>query len=701
MTFTTRAALGAVAIVAAGCGGSGGGNDADINNRPDYIKGTIVSTTYDGVSNDLLTGGLGKSGLQSATPPVPASPTNPTAAEIRTIAIYNNYRALLDPTPNGGFGVLYGPNIDVNGSATLGEGKVAGEEHLAFADDGSGSQNVTLMVQIPASFSLDSPCIVSATSSGSRGVYGAIATAGEWGLKHGCAVAYSDKGTGTGYHDLTPNAVYTMQGLRTSASSAGTNAIFNANLSSTDLAAFNTSFPNRWATKHAHSQQNPEATWGRDTLRAIEFAFYMLNQKFGTDAGNGKIVRSPRLLKQKVIVIASSVSNGGGAAIAAAEQDTDGLIDGIAVGEPQMFFDLPPGVSIKRGATTLSTFGRTLYDYFTFADLMQPCAALSTAAAGSPFAVLVNATTAANRCTALAAKGLVSGATTTDRANDAMAKLIAYGWDQDTTLFHASHYALATLSVTLTYANAYSRSSVKDNLCGYSFGATPVNGVPPPIAAATAAQLFGTSNGVPPSSSAINIINNNSVGGAALDSLSISPSTGVADFNIDGAACLRDLLTASSNAGQTLRSGINAAKRTGNLRGKPAIIVHGRSDTLVPPSHASRAYYALNKIQEPSSLLSYIEVQNAQHFDSFLPLAGYDTRLVPLHRYFIQAMDLVYANLRSGAALPPSQVVRTTPRGGSPGAAPAISASNVPPIKASPASADQIKFDNNVLSIPD
>mgnify|MGYP003349286586 CR=1 FL=1 len=34
-----------------------------------------------------------------------------------------------------------------------------------------------------------------ATSSGSRGVYGAIST-GEWGLKKGCAVAYTDKGTG-------------------------------------------------------------------------------------------------------------------------------------------------------------------------------------------------------------------------------------------------------------------------------------------------------------------------------------------------------------------------------------------------------------------------------------------------------------------------------------------------------------------------
>ena len=35
-----------------------------------------------------------------------------------------------------------------------------------------------MMVQIPSTFSIQQPCIVTATSSGSRGVYGAIATAG-------------------------------------------------------------------------------------------------------------------------------------------------------------------------------------------------------------------------------------------------------------------------------------------------------------------------------------------------------------------------------------------------------------------------------------------------------------------------------------------------------------------------------------------
>ena len=311
--------------------------------------------------------------------------------------------------------------------------------------------------------------------------------------------------------------------------------------------------------------------------------------------------------------------------------------------------------------------------------------------------MLVNAAVAGARCDSLGAKGLVNGSTTTERANDAMARLLANGWDPDTTLFHASHYALATLSVTLSYANAYSRASVTQNLCGYSFGATPVAGVPPAISATVAAQLFGTSNGVPPSSASINIINNNSVGGAALDAASISPSTNVADYNIDGAICLRDLLGNS-----TVRPSIDAAKRTGNLRGKPAIIVHGRSDTLVPVNHTSRPYYALNKTAEgASSKLAYYEVKNSQHFDAFLSLAGYDTRLVPLHRYFVQAMDIMYNNLRNGTAIPASQVVRTVPRGGTPGAAPAITLTNVPAIATAPAAADQITFSNNTLAIPD
>jgi hydroxybutyrate-dimer hydrolase len=703
MPAFNRAALAMLPLAIAACHSSV--NLGDPNVRPDYIKGTIVSTAYDGASNDLLTAGLGKTGLGSATPPVVASPASPTVTELRTLAIYNNYRALLDMTANGGYGLLYGPNVDINGGNTLGEGKIAGEEHLAYADDGTGAQNVTLMVQIPSSFSLDNPCIITATSSGSRGVYGAMGTAGEWGLKHGCAVAYADKGSGNGGHDLVANTVTNLQGTRVAASAAGTGSEFTANLSASDLAAYNAAFPNRWAYKHAHSQQNPEKDWGRDTLRAAEFAFYMLNQKYG-ETHNGTLYKSDKLSLDKVIVIASSVSNGGGAALAAAEQDTTGLIDGVAVGEPQVQVNLPSSVVIKRGATTITGGAKSLYDYFAIANLYEPCAMLASASAtavGVSGIVLINATAAANRCAALAAKGLVTGATPTAQGDSALAKLLASGWESEAIPFMPTHYVFAVLPVALTYANSYAKASVKDNLCGYSFGAAPVAGVPGVVAAATAAQGFGTGNGVPPTAGLV-IINNNAVGGAATDAASVSPSTGLPDYDYDGAQCLSDLLNAQNAAGTTLRASIEATKRSANLHGKPAIIVQGRSDTLIPVNHTSRPYYALNKTVDGSSKLAYYEVEHAQHFDSFVgtgAFAGYDTRLIPLHRYVVQALDIMYANLKNGTAIPPSQVVRTTARGGAPGAAPAITLANVPAIPATPSAANAITFSGSTLTIPE
>jgi hydroxybutyrate-dimer hydrolase len=117
---------------------------------------------------------------------------------------------------------------------------------------------------------------------------------------------------------------------------------------------------------------------------------------------------------------------------------------------------------------------------------------------------------------------------------------------------------------------------------------------------------------------------------------------------------------------------------------------------------SSRPYYAQNQVVEGgASRLSYIEVTNAQHFDSFLAFAGYDNRYIPLHVYFNRAMDAMWATLRNGAALPPSQVVRTTPRGGTAGAAPAITPANVPAIAATPASGDRISYGGGVLVIPD
>ena len=80
-------------------------------------------------------------------------------------------------------------------------------------------------------------------------------------------------------------------------------------------------------------------------------------------------------------------------------------------------------------------------------------------------------------------------------------------------------------------------------------------------------------------------------------------------------------------------------------------------------------------------------------------MRGHGSSARPLHYYFVQAMDRVWANLRQGTALPPSQVVHTVPRGGTPGAAPALTAANVPPIKDAPGDAEKITFGNNTATI--
>ncbi len=696
------------AAVLAACGGGSDGDTAALNAKPAYL-GAISEATYDGASNDLLTAGLGATGLASPLPPAYADPLKPTAAELRRTAIHTNYRAMLDMTAAGGYGLLYGPNVDAQGKVTTGEGKVAGTETIAFADDGTGRKNVTLMVQVPASFNPAKPCMITATASGSRGVYGGIST-GEWALKRGCAVAYSDKGTGGAPHDLQNDTVPLMDGTRTTAAAAGKNAAFNAGLTASELSAFNTANPNRFAFKHAHSGQNAEKDWGATTLQAVEFGYYVLNQRYGSLNAAGQRLKT--LTPSNTIVIASSISNGGGAAIAAAEQDTQGLISGVAVSEPALELPANPGVTVRRGGADVAVTGKTLVDFTTYANLYQACASLAPSVSTSPYAAAFSAGFASaalpiapNRCAALKTAGLLTASTTATQAEEALQKLRAYGWEPESNDLHASLAAFEVApAVSVTFANSLSRSSVKDNLCGFSYAATTAAGAVTTLAPAALAGMFATGNGVPPAGG-INLVNNNSVAGPARDFLSFTAG-GVADWNTAGALCLRNLVTGTDMAAKKLQAGVDETRRNGNLRGKPTIIVHGRADALLPVSHTSRPYAALNKkVEGNASKLSYVEVANAQHFDSFIGLPtvlpGYDTRYVPLHVYLNHALDAVYDHLVNGKALPASQVVRTVPRGGTPGSAPAITAANVPPMVTAPAAANAIAITAGAISIPD
>ena len=667
-------------------------------------------------TQDLLTAGLGRTGLGGAAPTY-ANPLAPTALELRRNAIFGNYRGLVDVSPNGGYGTLYGPNIANDGSVTSSEGLIPGREYIASLDDGSGRKRVTIAVQVPDSFDTAAPCVVLGPSSGSRGVYGAVGAASEWALKRGCAVALTDAGKGVGMHNLNDDTVNRIDGTRTTSAAAGTLNFFAANITEAARTAYNAVFPNRIALKQVHSQLNPEKDWGNDTLAAARYALFVLNDRYGTAAA------PVRFSANNTIIIGASVSNGGGAVLRAVEQDTSGLIDGVVANEPNVQPSSTSGYSISVGSVPVAGFGKTMADYTTFGNLYQACAALAAPASmGAEVSIhnyipLVGMTARATaRCDGLAAKGLVSGADTAARSLDALNKLRAFGWTAENDTMHSAHYGLGNGPIlSAMYPVSYGRFSVLDNVCDTSFAQVDATGAPVPVTPTTLAQIFasgnGTANGAP-----ANVVYNNSIGGARSWQLASSPSTGVQDFGLDNALCQRALvtgvdtvtgtaLTSASTPTQAqsaaVRTGISEVLFNGKLQSTPTIIVAGRSDALLPINDAARAYVAFNRANDgANSKLSYIEVTNAQHFDSFLGFSGFDTRYVPLHVYFNRSMDAMYAHLKTGTSLPPSQVVRTTPRGGVPGAAPAITASNVPAFSAAPTAGNQIGFSGTTLAIP-
>ena len=656
-------------------------------------SGTAIHNRYDGVTNDLLTAGLGKSGLGSPVSPATtfADPLKPTAEELRKLAIYNNYRALVDPTAAGGYGTLYGPNVRADGTITTSEGLIAGDEYIVF--DSDGGKNVTLMVQAPDSFDPKNACIVTAPSSGSRGIYGAIATAGEWALKHNCAVAYTDKGSGTGADDLQNGIVNLIRGEAVPVAQAGDDAIFQAELSPSQLADFNAQWPNRFAFKHAHSRQNPEKDWGKNVLASIRFAFHVLASKYG----NGVIS------KRNTLVIASSVSNGGGASVRAVEQDTEHLIDGVAVGEPNVNPVFLPVFTIQQGASApLRNHSRPLIDYITLVNVFQGCANAAPANKTAPFNLLPSPA----RCASLKSLGLLRAATTDDQATEAQKIINDFGILAEQNLVQPGYWAFdVSRSISVTYANAYGRVSVADNLCAFSLGATSL-GKPAPLPAVSEAQLFGTSNGIP-TTAGVDIVNNAAPGGPAKDAISTP------DQNLTGALCLRsvgigkDAVTGVSFGtpdprrafARRISDGVEEILANGRLNRVPAVFVTGRNDGILPPNFASRAYYGLNKTLEgANSPLRYYEITNAHHLDTLNQIQGYGALFNPLHRYYIQALDLMYDHLKNKRPLPPSQVVRTTPRG--PGAPP-ITLANVPPILQAPAAGNLIAFTPGHLFIPE
>jgi hydroxybutyrate-dimer hydrolase len=653
--------------------------------KPAWLS-VVQTTTYDGKSDDLVTAGFGAAALSAAAPAVPfADGLHPTAAELRRAAIATR----LDP--GEGFGRLFGPDIDqATGKRFDDDGRIAGTEYLALADDGSGHQNVAMLLQVPASFDPDTNrCILVVAITGSSGLYKNVVDLGFWGLRRSCAVVYTDKGLGNGFHDLDSDTVSLISGERETAAKADGLSHFTADLAAARRQAFALAFPHRLAFKHAHSRQNPEATWGRDVVRAAQFAFYQLNQEFGA----GRAV--PPLTRANTTVIASGISNGGGATLYGAEADTGDWIDGFVAAEPQVQVRSDDRVSATRAGRTIKGTGKPLVDYFSFAILYQPCAAVAT-----PDAPLRSALTfAENRCQSLKDKGLLTGATLEAQAHEALGKLRDYGWEPESDILHASHYVIAPDATAAKYASDHGRFGVEDRLCGFSFAPVDQDGrpmAPPPDLLAT---IFATAPGGAPAG-AIDIVNDLDPSGPRRNAVSASPSSRRQDYNLDGALCLRELAVGTSDDARRVQAGVREFLTSADTHGKPLIIVHGRADARVPVGFSSRPYVALNSLVEgPDSKVRYVELANVQHFGTTIP--GYDSRFVNIVPYQLQALDLMYAALTEGTPLPPSQVVHAVPRGGEPGHAPALSAGDIPPISMDPAPEARIAVAAGAIEIPE
>ena len=684
---------------------------------PSYIYGE-TKRYCDGLNDDLLTAGMGKDRLAFGTAPAIVDPKNPTADELRRLAIYTNYRALVDTSAGGGYGVLYGQDVNSGDKLTgSSAGRIPGEEYLAFAVDEQGCQNVTLMVQIPADFDWENPCIVTAPSSGSRGIYGAIGTAGEWALKRRCAVAYTDKGTGIGAHDLTNDTVNLIDGRRDKADVAEMASHFTAELSNEEHRI--DAVQQRFAFKHAHSRQNPERDWGKNVLHAIEYAFYLLNQKFGEKDERGLLAR-PTITPENTLVIASSVSNGGAASLRAAELDKGWLIKGIAIAEPNVNPKPSTTFVIQQGAQLpVAEHSRSLFDYITLINVYQACASTAVQNTGAPG----NTAGSPARCQSLSDKGLLAAdVPLAAQAAEAQAQINQYGILREQNPVQPGYWSFyIPQSITVTFAQAYGRLSVDDPLCGYSFGATIPAGTPTAADPGAVMTLFGFGNGIPPGAG-ISLINDRSAGGPLEERLSFSQSTGRQDQNLDGALRLRELATGVNSQTRqpltgrmlevhhTIQQSIAEIRASGELHGIPTVIVHGRSDGVIAPNHSSRPYYALalTHVRDKTDNIRYYEITNAHHLDTLNGQEGFNARFVPLHRYFLQALDLMWEHLKKGVPLPPSQVVRTTPRREltPPGAQliginPSNAALITPPISAKPPVEDRITFDGKVLHIPD
>lgn len=582
MHAVLRPSLAALGLLLAAC--------APVTPRPPMPEAMPeVRVTLHRAPDDLLTAGLGLDGLRAPIP-APADPAAPTAAELRRRAIWTNWRGIADLSPAGGYGEVYGTTAAVPGR----------EFHALLRLPGRASTH-RVMLQLPDAFDARARCLIVTASSGSRGVYGAIALASAWGLPRGCAVVHTDKGSGTDLFDAASAEGVGLDGGPTADRDAMAFAPTPASAGADPWIAY----------RHAHSQDNPEADWGRHLRHAAEFGLAQLSDALPAQAP---------FTFDNTRVIAVGLSNAGGVVLRAAEIDDDWLDAAVAIA---------PNVLPGQG-------GRALYDYASEAALWMGCAqgALSDA---DRLTLLPPAAMEAQRaanCAALQRHGLVGA----NAAADALAHLRARGWTE-AALRAGSLSAAFDLwrSVAVTYASAYSRTAFDAMPCGYAFATVDAQGAVRTSTAAERALWWSDGNGIGPG-----------LGIQIVDRVSRADP-------FDGVRCLRGLWDGADEAAGALRAGVEATVAAPPRAGLPLLVIHGVDDGLVPEAFSGGAYVDwLRRRGGPAP--AYWRVQRAQHFDTFLGLPDVGRRYVPLLPYAYAGLDAAWALLEGGPALRDAEI---------------------------------------------
>ncbi len=552
--------------------------------------GNVRMTQHQG-HDDLLSAGLGLAGLTGA--PIPfANPLDPSAAELRRRAIQISWKGIADLGPLGGYGTVYGGVPDV-----------PGREYQMFARIPGASAPHRVLLQLPDAFDQRKRCLVVTASSGSRGIYGAIALAGAWGLPRGCAVAYTDKGTGSGYYDYADNSGVALDGRRAKRGEAELEFQPPPAPSTAGI-----------AVKQMHSGDNPEADWGRDVIQAAQFALAMLDRAYPEAAP---------FTAQNTKIIATGVSNGGGAVLQAAGLDHDGFFAGVVALEPNVY---------------TAEGGRPLYDYATEAAIWLPCALSDSRFADVPYAREPDHQPPPAwpmRCASLSAQDKLRGDSVTEQAGEAYQYLRARGWSDEAMATAASTTAFDLWRViTAGYASSYMRSGSNDMPCGFRYAAMGTEALPGVTDPVARASWWSDAAGIPPG---------NGVG--LFGGVNVSP-----DPTLIGEHCLRALWTGDDQQSQLLHASVAATTAMLPRVDLPLWVVHGASDGLLPTAFTSEPYIAWLRGQGRQPL--YWKVPYAQHFDAFLALPGFGDLYVPLLPYGYAALDRLWAHLYEAAPWP-------------------------------------------------